>query len=422
MNEFPRAILHLDRDAFFVACEVARNPSLKGKPVVTGGERHIASAMSYEAKARGVTRGMPTFQIRKVCPEAVILPSDYKTYQLYSERMYEIVRRLTGGAVEEYSIDECFADITGLDRERGKTFESILREIQNSLFRELGISFSMGLSLTKVLAKIASKHNKPKGLTLIGKSQITEHLKNLPVGKIWGIGGQTSAYLLRRGVKTAGDFVLRGEEWVKENCAKPYHEIWLELCGVSVYKVNPHAGRVPKSLSSTGTFYPVSNEKSFIFSELSKHIEHVTHRARMLSLAAGEVSFFLKTSNFSYQKGRVVLPHKTALPQVIVSFARGAFDKLFDQNQNAHRKIADRATYRATGATLYGLLSSSQVEQDLFGESAKLDSSNILFSAVDALSEKFGSSTIFLCSSLGSRNQKIDRKKFFNIPFLGRTH
>jgi nucleotidyltransferase/DNA polymerase involved in DNA repair len=76
----PRAILHIDADAFFASCEQSRNPMLKGKPVVTGKERGIAASMSYEAKARGVKRGMPVWQIREVCPDAVLLPSDYETY------------------------------------------------------------------------------------------------------------------------------------------------------------------------------------------------------------------------------------------------------------------------------------------------------------------------------------------------------
>ncbi len=115
LSSYPRAILHVDGDAFFAACEVASKPHLRGKPVVTGLERGIASAMTYEAKAMGVKRGMPIFEIRKICPKAIILPSDYETYGFFSIRMYEIVRRYTP-EIEEYSIDECFADLTGFRR------------------------------------------------------------------------------------------------------------------------------------------------------------------------------------------------------------------------------------------------------------------------------------------------------------------
>src|SRR3954470_15674057 len=114
-HSYPRAILHIDGDSFFVACEVAKNPKLRGKPVITGKERGIVSAATYEAKARGVKRGLSLRDAIRMCPDAIILPSDYETYSIFSNRMYAIVRRYTP-AVEEYSIDECFADLTGLRR------------------------------------------------------------------------------------------------------------------------------------------------------------------------------------------------------------------------------------------------------------------------------------------------------------------
>src|SRR5688572_2309237 len=99
------SILHIDGDSFFVSCEQSLNPSLRGKPVVTGEEKGIASAMSPEAKKLGIHRGMPVFQIRKLYPETIILPGDYDAYALFAERMYTIVRR-HAPLVEEYSIDE----------------------------------------------------------------------------------------------------------------------------------------------------------------------------------------------------------------------------------------------------------------------------------------------------------------------------
>jgi nucleotidyltransferase/DNA polymerase involved in DNA repair len=113
LESFSRAIVHIDGDAFFASCEQSRRPKLQGRPVVTGKERNIAASMSYEAKAAGVTRGMPLAEIRKICPDAVILPSDYETYSLLSKRFFAIVQRYTPD-VEDYSIDECFADLTGL--------------------------------------------------------------------------------------------------------------------------------------------------------------------------------------------------------------------------------------------------------------------------------------------------------------------
>ena len=158
LGKYPRAIVHVDGDAFFASCEVAKNPRLRGKPVVVGGLRGIAVALTYEAKRLGVTRGMPVYQIKKMFPSVVILPGDYDLYEMIAHRMYAIVRRFTP-VVEEYSVDECFADIT-----RELAPEDIAACIKMTLEQELGVSFSVGLATTKVLAKVASKHNKPSGL------------------------------------------------------------------------------------------------------------------------------------------------------------------------------------------------------------------------------------------------------------------
>src|SRR5262245_46452048 len=145
LHAFPRAMVHIDGDAFFASCEQSRDPRLKGKPVITGKERGIASSMSYEAKACGVTRGMRLFDIKRLCPEAIILPSDYETYSLLSKRFFTIVRRYTPD-VEEYSIDECFADLTGLRRPLRMSYERIAESIKRELDTELGFTFSVGLA------------------------------------------------------------------------------------------------------------------------------------------------------------------------------------------------------------------------------------------------------------------------------------
>ena len=122
--------------------------------------------MSYEAKARGVTRGMRLAEIRKRCPEAVILPSDYETYSLLSKRFFAIVRRYTP-EVEEYSIDECFCDLTGLRRPLRMSYLQIAERIKQDLDTALGFTFSVGLAPNEVVAKIGSKWAKPSGLTAI---------------------------------------------------------------------------------------------------------------------------------------------------------------------------------------------------------------------------------------------------------------
>src|SRR6266481_9977 len=159
---FPRAIVHFDGDSFFASVEQLMNHALRGKPVVTGGERGAATSLSYEAKRMGAHRGMSMQEIKKRCPAVIIVPSDYTSYSIYARRMYTIVRSFTP-EVEEYSIDECFADITGLHVKYGMPYEQITKMIQEKLQADLGLSFSAGLGPNKCLAKAASKFRKPAG-------------------------------------------------------------------------------------------------------------------------------------------------------------------------------------------------------------------------------------------------------------------
>src|SRR5512141_252151 len=236
IRSWPRAILHLDADAFFASCEQAIHPELRGKPVITGKERGIVAAASYEAKARGIQRGMSLPEIKKVCPDVIIVPSDYETYSLFSVRMFEILRRFSPD-VEEYSIDEAFVDLTGLRRTYHGPYSEIAEKMRRTIHQELGITVSAGVSLSKVLAKIGSKNKKPDGLTMIPGREIHLYLEKLPVEKVWGIGPNTAAFLKKFGITTALQFVKKDEEFICKYFSKPYHEIWQELSGMSVYPV-----------------------------------------------------------------------------------------------------------------------------------------------------------------------------------------
>jgi len=387
--DFPKAILHIDGDCFFASCEIALNPKLRGLPVVTGGERGIASSMSYEAKAAGVVRGMSLRDIKKVCPNVIILASDYETYSIFSTRMFDIVRHYTP-QVEEYSIDECFADLTGLQRPLGMPYEKIARQIKNNLDKELGITFSVGLAPTKVLAKVGSKWKKPSGLTIIPGNAAHLFLQNLPLEKVWGIGPATSAYLGKCGLKNTLEFAQKDEQWIKNHLTKPHFEIWQELRGISVYPVITAIKNNYRAISKTKTFTPASGDREFVFSQLSKNIENACIKARRHQLAAPKYIFFLKTQDFQYQGGQVKLDGATNIPQDIINSVRKYFDETFQTN----------VLYRATGITLAGL-DHPPAQLNLFSR-ANAKKFEKIFESVDKLSEKFGKHTVFLGSSFSA--------------------
>ncbi len=402
---FPRAIVHIDGDSFFAACEVAKNPSLRGKPVITGKERGIVSACTYEAKARGVKRGVSLSDAMKLCPDAIVLPSDYETYSLFSERMYEIVRRYTPD-VEEYSIDECFADLTGMRRVNKMNYRDMAHAIKEELYTELGITFSIGLSATKVLAKVGSKWKKPNGLTVIPLKDAKKFLSALPVGNVWGIGPNTAAYLNKFKIMTAQDFASRSEAWVRTNLSKPFYEIWQELNGEVAYELTTEKKTSYQSISKTKTFTPPSRDGRFIFSQLSKNIENACIKARRWNLATPEIFFFLKTQDFRYHGCEVKLPHPTSVPQDILREVKKFFPSVFSAQGGSASGGQRGILYRATGVTLMKLGPADSVQLDLFGKVKESEGLKLVFESVDEISLRYGKHAVFLGSSFTAMTPK----------------
>ena len=393
-RSFPRAILHVDGDSFFASCEIAKDPRLRGKPVITGKERGIVSACTYDVKARGVKRGMMLSEARKLVPDAVILPSDYETYSIFSERMYAIVRRYSP-TVEEYSIDECFADLTGLRRTLRMRYADMARAIKTDLERELGMTFSLGLSATKVLAKVGSKWQKPDGLTVIPLSESEHYLRKLPAEKVWGIGHNTAAYLAKFGVHTAHDFAKKDEAWVREHVSKPFYELWRELHGEVVFELNTEYKTTYRSIQKTKTFTPPSRDPRFVFAQLSKNIENACIKARRWNLATPCIFFFLKTQDFKYHGCELKLSHASAMPQDILRVVGEYFPKVFRKG----------TLYRTTGITLMKLRDAGLTQLDLFGAALKSEGLKQVFNSIDELSEKYGKHVVFLGSSFDAFRQ-----------------
>ncbi len=385
----------MDGDAFFVGVEVAKNPALRGLPVVTGEERGIATALSYEAKALGVTRGMPVFMIKKQFPQVTILPGDYKSYVQYSKKMFDIVRRYVDD-VEEYSIDECFADMTGWDTPQHMTYFEMAETIQQVIEKELDISVSIGVAPTKVLAKVASKWKKPHGITQITSETIPDFLTQIGIEKIWGVGPQTALKLHKKGIKLASDFTAKPAAWVHDTLAKPYEIIWKELRGESVLQVDPYAKTKYASIQKTRSFHPATSDTVFLLSQLSKHIEDACAKTRRYKLVPRKLSIYLKTKTFTYLKVTLPLTHPTSSPETLITLMRSAFPELY------HAGIL----YRATGVTLHELIPDTSAQSDLFGETVQLSKFKALHKDIDALEEKLGKRMVHLASTQSALNRK----------------
>jgi DNA polymerase-4/DNA polymerase V len=405
ISSWPRAILHLDADAFFASCEQAIHPELKGRPVITGKERGIVAAASYEAKAKGVQRGVRLSDVKKLCPDAVILPSDYETYSLFSVRMFEILRRFSPD-VEEYSIDEAFVDLTGLRRTFHGPYESIALQMQETIEQELGLSVSVGVSLSKVLAKIGSKHKKPHGITMIPGRDIHLFLEKLPVEKVWGIGPNTAAYLAKHGITTALQFAQQDEGFITKYLSKPYQEIWHELNGRSVYPVTTESKSAYQSISKAKTFTPPSTDETFVFAQLSKNLENACIKARRYHLAANRVVLFLRQQDYRSAGAELKLSRPTAFPAELYTLLREGFRDLYRPN----------TPYRQTGVVLSGLVAENTIQYGLFEDTTKIEKMAKVYESIDELSRKFGKHAVQHGASLPTKQQAQHEGERGDVP------
>ena len=201
MPEQLRHIAHFDFDAFFVSVELLKNPSLKGKPVIVGGDgqRGIVAACSYEARKFGIESAMPAMAAKRLCPDAIFLRGSYADYSKYSRIVTEIIAN-TVPVYEKASVDEFYIDLTGMDKFFGVS--KYTRELREKIIRETGLPISYGLSSNKLVSKMATNEAKPNGFLEIAHGKETAFLWPLPVGKIPMVGKQTQHQLHAIGIHT----------------------------------------------------------------------------------------------------------------------------------------------------------------------------------------------------------------------------
>ena len=208
-------IAHLDADAFFVSCELALRPDLRGTKCAVGGrERGIISSASYEARACGVYTPMPTQRALKVCPDLIMLPHTSGLYSKVSRQMFDVCESLTP-IVQRNSIDEGYLDLGPCGFRSIVEVEAKIRALQARLWNELQIPVSFGLATNKLVAQIASKLRKPRGFVVIAAGVEAAFLAPLPIGKLPGVGPKTEESLGSHGLKLVGDILTRTERDLK---------------------------------------------------------------------------------------------------------------------------------------------------------------------------------------------------------------
>ncbi|MGN6166941.1 MAG: DNA polymerase IV [Solirubrobacteraceae bacterium] len=206
-SDWPRLIAHIDMDAFYVAVELRRAPELRGVPVVVAGSgpRAVVTTASYEARRYGVGSAMPAARARRLCPEAVFLPPDFAQYREVSQRVMAIVRDHVE-KVEVVGFDEAYLELTGLPAPH-----ATMRMVRTEIERAEGLSCSIGIGPSKLVAKVASDAEKPRGFVVLTREQACARFGSSPPGLVPGIGPKTAARLAASGIRTLAQLAATPE-------------------------------------------------------------------------------------------------------------------------------------------------------------------------------------------------------------------
>jgi DNA polymerase-4 len=396
----PRAIIHVDMDAFYASVEVMDHPELAGRPVIVGGtpeSRGVVAAASYEARKFGVRSAMSSYRAHKRCPHGVFLEPRMSRYAEVSREIFAILESFTP-LVEPLSIDEAFLDVTASQALFG-TPRDIGLAIKSRIRGEAGLVASVGVAPNKFLAKLASDLEKPDGFVVITQDEAEARLAPLPVSRLWGVGKVTEAAMRRAGIHTIGD-VVRASDAVLEGIAGSYAPRLKQLArGLDDRPVVPDAEA--KSIGAENTFAHDIADAAALRAELDALSERVAERARAEGMVGRTVRLKARYADFTTVTRAHTLSEPTCESVVIRDTARELLEHRLDRGGRALRLL---------GVSLSNLVHAEEVTRDLFTAAAettgvppRASRNRTLDGVMDSLRERFGFGAIRRGTKRGPR-------------------
>ena len=387
MSEHIRHIAHFDLDAFFVSVELLKNPHLKGKPLIVGGDgqRGIVAACSYEARKFGIQSAMPSVTAKRLCPNAIFLKGSYHEYSKYSRMVTQIIADSVP-VYEKASVDEFYIDMTGMDKFFG--ISQYTKELREKITRKTGLPISYGLSTSKLVSKMATNEAKPNGYLEVPAGKETAFLWPLNVDKIPGVGKQTQIALHKMGIITIEQIAKTPVDQLEYSFGKWGKKLWDKAHGISHSEVEPYSEQ--KSLSHENTFHEDSNDIIFLETELVRLTEKAAYDLRQEGKLTGCVTIKLRYSDFTTVSKQEVIDY-TALDNVLMAKVKDLFTKLHKKGEKV----------RLLGVRFSHLVPMT-IQMSLFDDALeKLE----LFKAVDIIKNQFGSDAVMKATSLKKKSE-----------------
>jgi DNA polymerase-4 len=393
-----RTILHVDMDAFFVSVELLRRPELRGRPVVVGGrgDRGVVAAANYEARAYGIGSAMPSARARRLCPHAVFIHGDHAHYSEVSERVMAVFRSFTP-LVEPISLDEAFLDVTGARRSVGDG-AAVAHRIRAEVDSREGLSCSVGVAPSKMLAKLASEAAKPKasltgpvagpGVHVVAPGDELAFLHPLPARALWGVGPATLARLERLGVRTVGDIAAIPEATLVSRLGTAHGRQLSRLAnGIDDRAVVPE--QAPKSIGHEETFPSDHYDRGPLAREIVRMSDAVGGRLRRHGLVGRTVTLKIRFGDFRTITRAITAPAAIDEGPAIARAARALLDE-----------VDPTPGVRLLGVSVSGLVPGG-ARQLTLDEAVAGPAWHEASGAIDAIRERFGAEAIGPASAAG---------------------
>jgi DNA polymerase-4 len=378
MSAWQRIILHADMDAFFAAVEQLDHPWLRGRPVLVGSPsgRGVVCTASYEARPFGVGSAMPMVEARRRCPGAIVVEPRGERYAAISETVMETFARFSP-LVEPLSLDEAFLDLTGClgsneaPATAGERLRAAVREATG------GLTVSVGIAPSKYVAKVASDHRKPDGLTVVPPGQVEAFLHPLPITRLWGVGPRGAERLRALGLHTIGDVA-----------GVPADELAASLGHLGAHISSLARGSDPREVVATREARSVGAEMTLatdiegpeaVLPHLRRVADRVARRLRASQLLAGAVRVKLKTSSFRLRSRQCRL----------IAPADGA-ETLLRAGRALLREFPYDEPMRLVGLAAFDLRGGGGVEQQLLFGGDERQQQRRVDQVLDRVHDRFG--------------------------------
>jgi len=379
------AILHLDLDTFFVSVERLINTELMHRPLLVGGlgDRGVVAACSYETRKFGVHSGMSMKVARNLCPEATVIKGNASTYTKYSHLITEIIKSEVP-SFEKASVDEFYADLTGMDRFFG-TYQ-FAGELRQKIIKESGLPISFGLSQNKVVSKIATGEAKPNNQKIIEVGAEKGFLAPLSVKKIPMVGNKTFQKLVHLGVHYIHTLQEMPLEMLERVLGKNGKLIWLRAQGIDHSPIIPFHER--KSISMERTFNKDTIDVTRLKATIQAMAESLAYQLRNGNKLASTVTVKIRYSDYQTYSKQTKIPY-TSADHILVPKALELFQNLYQR----------RVLIRLIGVRLSGIVGGNY-QINLFDDSEKMLN---LYQSLDKIKNRFGEKSVLRASTLGTR-------------------